>query len=348
MELRYIWSRLVPASKKQLNDRAKQLEKMLNKKTSSLESKITATSKDTRKYIQDKVSVKIDRMGKDLDTRLDRIEQILMSQLGGVTEKKRTPQIIVALTSYPKRIMYVEYVIERLLNQTLKPDRIVLYLAKDNFPNVERELPQRLLDMESRGLEIHWCDTDIKSYKKLVPALIEYPDDVIITVDDDLYYDLNIVERLYDSYKRYPNAVSALRVHKMNFDDSVLLPYAQWDMSTSEISNEPSMRLFATTGGGTLFPPHVLHKDAVNAQLFQKLCPNADDVWFKFMMILNQTPVVLAGRCVWLKYIEGTQEESLWATNKQENDMQIQNVLSYYQDYMIDGKSIEAYLSTSD
>ena len=333
MSLKQIWGKICPASKQQVNNQAKEVEQNLKKELAAQDRKMTR---------------RLQKMDNNANARLERIEKMLMMQYGGVTQKKRNKQIIVALTSYPKRIYEVDTVIERFLNQTLKPDRVVLYLAEDNFPEGEAELPQRLLDMRNQGLEIHWCKQDIKSYKKLIPALLEYPDEIIITADDDIYYELDVVENLYDSYRKFPKAVSALRVHKMNFEKDRILPYAKWNKCTSEISNVPSMKLFATTGGGTLFPPHVLYRDTTDEKLFTKLCPNADDVWIKFMMVLNETPVVLAGNCVKIKCIDGTQEERLWDINIQENDTQIQNVLRYYEDFRIEEKRIEAYLAACD
>lgn len=46
-----------------------------------------------------------------------------------ISEKK----IVVSLTSFPARIKKVHIVIESLLNQTIKPDKIILWLSKEQF-----------------------------------------------------------------------------------------------------------------------------------------------------------------------------------------------------------------------
>jgi hypothetical protein len=106
------------------------------------------------------------------------------------------------------------------------------------------------------------------------------------------------------------------------------------------------MKLFATTGGGTLFPPHVLSSEVLNSDVFMKLCGNADDVWFKFMSVMEHTPVVLACPQKKIQCVEGTQEDRLWSVNKFENDKQIQNVLEAYNEVLLDGKTIEKYIYT--
>lgn len=271
----------------------------------------------------------------ELNQRLDRIEKLLEMNRYGITKEKREIQIIVSFTSYGKRIATVPLVLDRLFNQTLKPDRIVLYLSKENFPGMEADLPERLLEMRQYGLDIHWCDGDIKSYKKIIPALKEFPDDIIITIDDDIYYELDFIEKLYDSYKKHPNAISALRVHRMKFDEQKnLLSYNEWDSKCSDILDEESMQLFATGAGGILYPPHVLSEEVINEKMFMELCPNADDVWLKFMAVMNNTPVVLAAKYPGVDYyVDGTQEESLWKQNVTENDGQIKKLIEKYNSF---------------
>ena len=55
----------------------------------------------------------------------------------GVTKEKRQTPVVVSLTSHPHRINTVYKTISLLLNQTLKPDRVVLWLAKEQFTDVE-------------------------------------------------------------------------------------------------------------------------------------------------------------------------------------------------------------------
>ena len=58
----------------------------------------------------------------------------------GITSTKRTPKIIASLTTFPERINTVEKTIKTILNQTLKPDEVVLWLAESQFPKLEEEL----------------------------------------------------------------------------------------------------------------------------------------------------------------------------------------------------------------
>lgn len=263
--------------------------------------------------------------------RLERVEQLLEMCSYGVTKEKRQCQLVVSFTSYAKRIYTVSLMLERLMNQTVKPDRIILYLSKENFPGREKDLPERVLDMCSFGLELRWCKGDMKSYKKIIPALKEFPNDIIITVDDDLYFDLDLIESLYNSYKKFPNAISAMRTHRIKFEeDGSIAPYSQWEKQYVEEDPMPHMDLLATTGAGTLFPPHIFSEEVCNEKEIMELCPTADDIWIKIMSVKNHIPVVPATKLRKLKYISGTQTETLWKTNKQSNDKQLTNLLKRY------------------
>ena len=132
----------------------------------------------------------------------------------GLTDIKRNPQIIVSLTSFPDRIPFIYKTISSLLNQTLKPDMVILWLAKEQFPQLENNLPDELLELKKYGLTIKWCN-NIRSYKKLVPAIKEYPNDIIITADDDIYYDKTLIELLYKSYEKEPQYIHCHRCTKI-------------------------------------------------------------------------------------------------------------------------------------
>ena len=93
-----------------------------------------------------------------------------------------TPKVIVSLTTYGRRVRKVHYTIISLLRQSYKPDMVILWLDNENWN--DQNLPNTLLKLKEKGLTIKYC-ADLKSYKKLIPALMEYPDSIIVTCDDD-------------------------------------------------------------------------------------------------------------------------------------------------------------------
>lgn len=257
------------------------------------------------------------------------------TQCGTTTQKYTDHDIIVSLTSYGKRIHEVSLAIESLMQQTMKPNRIVLWLDR-SYEN--RPLPQSLLLQQRRGLEIAFCE-DLRSYKKLIPQMSHTPGDAIITADDDILYDYDVLEHLISSYLTAPNMIHCCRVHLMKMNpEGRLYPYCQWDKTYPVIGTN---RLYFITGGaGALYPPNSLDADVFDQTSFLNLCPNADDVWFTAMALKKGTRI----NKVYTRHENGEDYlENLYLKGKDtlaylnitlnDNDRQINAVFSKYSLY---------------
>lgn len=243
------------------------------------------------------------------------------------TAKK--PQIVVSFTTYPKRMKCVPLVVESILNQTIRPDVIVLYLAKEQFAN-QQDFIKRI---KRKGVIVRLVDEDLKSHKKYYYAISEYPDSIIITIDDDIIYDKHLVEDLYNSWKRYPKAVSAKRVHKITFDEQKhIRAYDEWNQEYQESKDVPLKELCATGCGGILYPPQCLSERVKDKEAIYQTCLFADDLWLKTMELMTGTPVVLANSKNYsLQHIWGTVEDGLAKNNvvASGNDEQIKSICEY-------------------
>lgn len=247
-------------------------------------------------------------------------------------KKMVSRRLIVSLTTYPKRIGLIPQVLESLYEQTRMPDEIVLWLAPEQFPEREKELPERLVELSGQGkLTIRWCD-DLKAHKKYFFAMQEYPEDLIVTVDDDLTYSPDTLAVLYNSYLLYPDAVSTVRAHLMVLDENrQILPYLSWIQETDACIHEPSMQLMATGGAGVLYPPHLFRKEFFDQQAIMENSPYADDLWLKAMQLASEVPVVVARPHEQLRYIPDSQEEALYLINvrQDQNDVQLKNIIQW-------------------
>ncbi len=200
-------------------------------------------------------------------------------------------ELVVSLTSFPARIHLVQYAIYSLLKQSLKPNRLVLWLADFQFPGQERDLPEELLALKPLGLEIRWCE-DIKSFKKLIPALREFPDAILVTADDDLYYPKNWLKSLYQSWLGDETCIHCGGMRKMTWDENGNVnPYGLWTWNPPDGS--PAFKNTQLGGYGALYPPRSLHPDVGNAGLLARLSPTADDLWFWAMAVRGGTKIRL-------------------------------------------------------
>lgn len=221
-------------------------------------------------------------------------------------------KIIASLTSWTKRIGTAHLAIQTILNQTRRPDLTVLYLATEEFPQREADLPRELLNLRSERFEIRWTK-NIRSYKKLIPALKDFPDDIIITFDDDLLFSPVLIERLLVSYKKYPEMIQCHRINNLWFDAD---GHVDFDKNNFVPYDRPTYLNKLTGCGSVLYPPHCLHEDVLREDKFMTLAPTSDDIWFWLMGVLNGRRVNCVDNNIdKLNYIPGTQEVGLTKIN---------------------------------
>ena len=229
----------------------------------------------------------------------------------GVTRDKRSPQLIVSLTSFPARIDKIHLTINTLLRQNTKPDRVVLWLTESQFPNGLPDSLTRLLDL---GLEIKYCE-DLRSYKKLVPSLREFPEDIIVTADDDMYYKEDWLEGLYNAYLENPKNIYTRRGCRTRVIDGKIEVIKPRDYNF-EYNFPTDYNNLLMGGSGTLYPPHSLHNDIFNSDLIKSLIPTHDDIYFWVMGILNDTKVgVVGGFDYSFYYTDAASENGLCLNN---------------------------------
>ncbi|MCL2144785.1 MAG: glycosyltransferase [Endomicrobia bacterium] len=248
-------------------------------------------------------------------------------------------ELIVSLTSYPARIATVHMAVKSLLSQTKKADKVILWLAQEQFPNKEADLPEELTDLTQKGLTISWCE-DIKSYKKLIPSLKEYPDSIIVTADDDNIYSKSWLEKLYLAYLKNPQMVHCRRAHLITFEKGRISPYQKWRQCVSNV--RPSFLNFFTGVGGVLYPPNVFYKDIANKELFMNLCPYGDDIWFWAMCAFNNVKInIIKNNDFKQNTIKGTDDTALWRENilQGRNDEQLKKLFEKYPELL---KKIES------
>lgn len=197
-----------------------------------------------------------------------------------------TLPVIVTLTSIPTRLKTIHITIRSLLSQTSKPEKIILWLDDD----IRSQVPESLEMLTGDIFEIRTGKLSPSPHSKLVYTLAAFPDKTLITVDDDLVYAEHCLESLYKEHLKHPTSIIANKCRAISHDDNgKLLPYKQWPMNNQ--TGITAKNLLALGFGGVLYPANSLHPDATNQELFMKLTPKADDLWFKMMSYLQGTEV---------------------------------------------------------
>jgi hypothetical protein len=237
----------------------------------------------------------------------------------------RGRELIVSLTSYPKRFSTLHFTLKCLLTQSVRPDRVILWIAEAD----RASLPESVNALQRDGLEIRFCD-DLRSFKKIIPTLSAFPEADIATADDDLYFCSDWLKELIEAAERFPGRVISHRLHRLVLtgDARGVLPYREWPKDIVDQTEDP--RNFATGGAGALYPANCLHPDVLDCDAFMRLCPEADDVWLYWMARRNGRFELHTGVRHRLIAWPGSQTESLWKRNREGNDAQIRAMIEAY------------------
>lgn len=240
--------------------------------------------------------------------------------------------LYVSLTSYPARINEAYYAICSVLSQTSLPNKILLTLTTEEFPNKEKDIPDKILSLQAKGLEFIWAEENLKPHNKYFYAMQKYPSATIITADDDILYPRNTIKKLLKSYKAFPHAISALCTNKIFYNNERILPYSQvahcYDMNLMN----PRFDLAAEGFAGVLYPPSVLPEETFKKDQIKKCSPIADDLWLKAMELINNVPVVCAAKYKDPTMIQSVQSLGLFNKNSglAQNDIQLEKIVSEY------------------
>lgn len=248
-----------------------------------------------------------------------------------LNQTPREEKITLSLTSFPARINTVGYAIKSLFNQTVKADRIILWLAESQFAGVE--LPKLLTELCDKGLEIRFCK-DLRSHKKYYFALQEQREkELVITFDDDLIYPEDSIERLYKTHKQFPDCIVCNRAQCCTEQNGRLGKYDSWAVFATVGTKKPSSRLFPSTGGGTLYPYQSVSEEAFNEEAMRATSFTADDLWMRFMSAKKGTKIIKTRKAHrTFSTLEGSQEEGLQQENclRGENDRALERLSARY------------------
>lgn len=236
-------------------------------------------------------------------------------------------QLIVSLTSHPPRFSMLRQALDSLLAQDMKPDAVVLWLARSEFAN----LPSDILRLD--GLTIRQCE-DLRSYKKLIPALREYPGAFVLTADDDLMYPRTWVRSFVEASRWPVKEILLRRARKMSFvHGPAPSAYNSWPLAHALLEQNalPALpNLFPTSCHGMLVPPGAMYQAVADMAGAQALAPMNDDIWWYWMGLLGGSTFRVIGG----DPIEDlpTGADGLWSQHNRDggNDRQIAAMIEAY------------------
>lgn len=249
------------------------------------------------------------------------------------------PHVVLSLTSYGNRVKNnsVSYTLFSLLMQKKRAERIVLWLGENEFSDAT--IPSMLQRMKKLGVEVRYCK-DIRSYTKIIPSIRQFPNDTIITVDDDLYYSSNLVEEMVRQMRLHPNCIIAEGVWLPKLtSDGMFAPYKEWIRYHNVKKSIEYNKMLAMPLGvyGILYPSHIFDEEVLNMDVALELSPRADDLWLYIMGLRCGIQKILVPESH-VKYYnidlvrQVLTHDRLFDTNvgQDQNDVQLKKLLEHY------------------
>lgn len=184
--------------------------------------------------------------------------------------------VVVSLTSYPKRFAQLHLVLTSLILQSQSNFKLVLTLSKLEIEDISK-LPRKIIFFKKYGLEIIFEEGNNLSHKKYTSVIKKYPNQIIITVDDDIIYPKNVVKNLIKTSRINHNCIVANILKEIHCKNNQFEIYSNWPYLTKQIDS--SKHYLPIGAGGVLYPSGIL-EDAT-PQNFD-LVKYTDDLWLKF------------------------------------------------------------------
>ena len=205
--------------------------------------------------------------------------------------------IVISLTTIDSRIELVKKTILSLLSQTEKPDVIHVFYSEESLfydngicDEVINALNSEIQIVNINKTHLYFTKTqNIGSYRKLIPALKIYKDDVIITVDDDHEHETQFIEKYMQIYNQHTCIVSsrARFIDLLTENTTTLSEFA-------DVLCEPVMNIIPEGFGGILYHTSMFDKDFINfdySTLSEIILKN-DDVFFRMYTFRKNIKVI--------------------------------------------------------
>lgn len=244
-----------------------------------------------------------------------------------IKPQKDNPHIIASLTSFPTRINRLWIVIESILRQTRKPDRLILWLSKEQFASIDN-LPKNLIRLQDRGLEIILCDGDLRSHKKYFYVIKDFPQSNLFTFDDDILYPSNTIQSVLEAAKKFPHCVVGRYCNHIKKDKNGDVTFDR--NFTEEFVCIPRLDTFIGSGGGAYYPVGSLPLLTQDDSFFMTECKTADDVWLNTMCRYAGYKLVATQSTCPIIEIKSKNNTTLFDVNYgQENHRQLKSARNY-------------------
>ena len=198
-----------------------------------------------------------------------------------VNQLKREVRIVVSISCAEENFDNFEYTLYSIFNQSVSPDNVVLWISNQYELS---ELPYSITKFVKNGLDIRFVD-DKDSYTKIIYALKEFRDCIIVIADDNIFYPRNWLSKLYHSYITNPDDIHVHSALIAADKKGSLCPYKEWRKHA--LSKSASYKNFPVCECGVLYPPNCFVKDVLREDIYKNKANTGWEIWSWVMSVVS-------------------------------------------------------------
>ncbi len=205
--------------------------------------------------------------------------------------------VIVNITSIYSRLDLCCATVWSLIQQERLPDKISIWLSHDAYMADKgvKNSPEWVeqLNKIHNIISVNFTD-NIGPYRKIIPALRQYPADyTLVYADDDVVYGKKWLSELCKTYENYNGeyvVASRVRLMKKNIFGRYR-SYIDFPLCTE--SRLLSEDLLITGVGGCILNSSHIDRALIEDNIFLNLAPRTDDIWLSKIILLSGSKVMV-------------------------------------------------------
>lgn len=193
-------------------------------------------------------------------------------------------RLIVSLSPLASEGAKLNDCLASLLAQSLKAENIIVQLPRQKYR--DRQFCFNFLEMVDQGVELRWCE-DCGGYNNLLPTLIEYPQDIIVTCGCGNIYPKNFLDDLLITWRKYPQDIICVATAKAIRKNGRL----EYEFGRNAYYANANLLNIPRATGGMLLPPGAFGRQAQNMDICLRNAFTYPDLWYWLMAIVYKRKI---------------------------------------------------------
>ena len=138
---------------------------------------------------------------------------------------------------------------------------------------------------------VHWSE-NTGSYRKMYPLDLIDISKPLMTIDDDVLYDIDILKKFMQAYEDSQKEMIICSMARRRIKNLFgrVANYESWPLERKKLL---SLDLLPIGAGGVLYPPSYLAFPEHSSKIYLDLAPKNDDIWFNSIARKYNVPILV-------------------------------------------------------